>query len=103
MEVPNVKRKDFQLIGLDDDFLSLMDDNGDTRDDLKCPEDAIGDEIKSAIEKETDILVSLGWSKKTYFSPVTFTKTTLNTQVTCLSACGEECVIATKVNTAVDK
>ena len=61
MEVPNVKRKDFQLIGLDDDFLSLMDDNGDTRDDLKCPEDAIGDEIKSAIEKETDILVSSLW------------------------------------------
>merc|ERR1712043_157736 len=79
MEVPNVKRKDFQLIGMDDDFLSLMDDNGDTRDDLKCPEDAVGDEIKAAIEKETDILV------------------------TCLSACGEECVIATKVNTAVDK
>ena len=109
MEVPNVKRKDFQLIGLDDDFLSLMDDNGDTRDDLKCPEDAIGDEIKAAIEKETDILVSLSFysylSKKHIFSQVTFTftKTTLNTQVTCLSACGEECVIATKVNTAVDK
>merc|ERR1719242_1005722 len=68
MEVPNVKRKDFQLIGLDDDFLSLMDDNGDTRD-----------ELKSAIEKETDILV------------------------TCLSACGEECVIATKVNTAEER
>ena len=61
MEVPNVKRKDFQLIGLDDDFLSLMDDTGDTRDDLKCPEDAIGDEIKAAIEKETDILVSLSF------------------------------------------
>merc|ERR1711988_1975999 len=79
MEVPNVKRKDFQLIGMDDDFLSLMDDNGDTRDDLKCPEDAVGEEIRNAIDKETDILV------------------------TCLSACGEECVIATKVNTAVDK
>merc|ERR1712126_787055 len=61
MEVPNVKRKDFQLIGMDDD------------------DDAVGEEIRNAIDKETDILV------------------------TCLSACGEECVIATKVNTAVDK
>ena len=58
MEVPNVKRKDFQLIGLEDDFLSLMDDSGETRDDLKCPEDAVGEEIKNAIEKEIDIMVS---------------------------------------------
>jgi len=79
MEVPNVKRKDFQLIGVNDDFLSLMDDTGDMREDLKCPEDAIGEEIKAAIEKDADILV------------------------TVLAACGEECVIATKANTAVDK
>merc|ERR1712071_429187 len=71
MEVPNVKRKDFQLI--------RMDDSGETRDDLQCPDGDVGDEIKNAIEKEMDILV------------------------TCLSACGEECVIATKINTAVDK
>merc|ERR1712154_644039 len=79
MEVPNVKRKDYQLIGLEDDFLSLMDDSGDTREDLKCPEGEIGEEIQKAIEAEQDILA------------------------TCLSAVGEECVIATKVNTAVDK
>merc|ERR1711994_695537 len=79
MEVPNVKRKDFQLIGLDDDFLSLMDDNGDTRDDLKCPEDDVGEQIRAAIDGEQDIMC------------------------TVLSACGEECVIATKVNTAMDK
>eukprot|EP00088_Acartia_fossae_P025067 TRINITY_DN25931_c0_g1_i1.p1 TRINITY_DN25931_c0_g1~~TRINITY_DN25931_c0_g1_i1.p1 ORF type:complete len:161 (-),score=35.62 TRINITY_DN25931_c0_g1_i1:330-812(-) len=81
MEVPNVKRKDYQLIGMDDDFLSLMDDTGETRDDLKCPseEDGVGKEVRDAIDNETDILV------------------------TVLSACGEECVIATKVNTAVDK
>jgi len=79
MEVPNVKRKDYQLIGMDDDFLSMMDDTGDTREDLKCPEDDVGQEIKNAIDNETDILV------------------------TVLAACGEECVIATKVNTAVDK
>jgi translation initiation factor 5A len=79
MEVPNVKRKDYQLIGVEDDFLSLMDDNGDTRDDLKCPDDEIGEEIRAAIADEKDIMC------------------------TVLSALKEECVIATKVNTAVDK
>merc|ERR1712193_67692 len=81
MDVPNVKRKDYQLIALDDDYLSLMDDSGDTRDDLKCPpeDNDVGKEIIDAIANEADILV------------------------TVLSACGEECVIATKVNTAVDK
>ena len=57
MDVPNVKRKDYQLIGMEDDFLSLMDDSGDTRDDLKCPEGEIGDEIRAAISEEKEILV----------------------------------------------
>jgi len=80
MDVPNVKRKDYQLIGMDDDFLSLMDDSGETRDDLKCPDSGeVADAIRGAIEQEQDILCTI------------------------LSACGEECVIATKINTAVDK
>ena len=48
-----------QLIGMDDDFLSLMDDNGDTREDLKCPDGDIGEEIKSAISEEREILVCI--------------------------------------------
>merc|ERR1712098_538709 len=79
MEVPNVTRKDYQLLAVDDGFLSLLDDNGDTRDDLKCPEGDIGTEIMTAMENDRDLLV------------------------TCLSAVGEEMVIATKTNTAVDK
>ena len=59
MEVPNVKRKDYQLIGMEDDFLSMMDDSGDTREDLKCPEDDVGTEIRNAIANETDILVRI--------------------------------------------
>ena len=59
MDVPNVKRKDLQLIGMEDGFLSLMDDGGDTRDDLKCPEGDIGDEIRAAVDSDRDILVSL--------------------------------------------
>ena len=60
-------------------FLSLMDDGGNTRDDLKVPEGEIGEEITNAIAEGRDIMC------------------------TVLSACGEEAVIATKVNTAVDK
>merc|ERR1712183_196988 len=79
MDVPNVKRRDFQLLDVDDGFLSLMDDGGNTRDDLKVPEGEIGEEITNAIAEGRDIMC------------------------TVLSACGEEAVIATKVNTAVDK
>lgn len=61
MEVPNVKRKDYQLIGMEDDYLSLMDDSGDTRDDLKCPDEGtdVGNEVRASVANETDILVSL--------------------------------------------
>merc|ERR1711870_144756 len=80
MDVPNVSRREFQLLGCSDDgYLSLMDDTGETREDLKVPDGDIGDECKAATSDGRDILC------------------------TVLSACGEEAVIATKVNTAVDK
>ena len=59
MDVPNVQRKDFQLLDVDDGFLSLMDDGGNTRDDLKVPEGEIGEEIANAIAESRDIMVSL--------------------------------------------
>merc|ERR1712168_1482443 len=80
MDVPNVSRKDYQLLDCSDDgYLSLMDDTGETREDLKVPDGDIGDECKAATSDGRDIMC------------------------TVLSACGEEAVIATKVNTAVDK
>ena len=42
---------------MDDDFLSLMDDSGEQREDLKCPEGEIGDQIRAAIDGEQDIMV----------------------------------------------
>ena len=68
-----MKRKDFQLIGVNDDFLSLMDDTGDMREDLKCPEDAIGEEIKAAIDKDADILVRSRYSSILAIFPETNT------------------------------
>ena len=48
----------FQLIDVSDDgYLSLMDDGGNTRDDLKIPEGDLGEEIKKANEDSKDILV----------------------------------------------
>ncbi|TRY79083.1 hypothetical protein TCAL_05912 [Tigriopus californicus] len=80
MDVPNITRRDYQLLDVsDDDYLSLMDDGGNTRDDLKVPDGDIGAEIRSSIEEGRDILC------------------------TVLMACGEEAVVATKTNTAVDK
>lgn len=41
MEVPNVSRIEYQCLDvLDEDYVSLMDDAGDVREDLKLPEDS---------------------------------------------------------------
>lgn len=58
MDVPNVSRRDYQLLDCSDDgYLSLMDDSGETREDLKVPEGDIGEECKAAIADGKDILV----------------------------------------------
>jgi len=72
MDVPNVVRKDYQLVDIDGDFLSLMDDAGDQREDIKLPEGELGDEIKTRFEGGDDLLVSV------------------------LAAMDEECAIAVK-------
>merc|ERR1712054_186535 len=51
VEIPNVTRYEYSLLDIDEDFVSLMDDNGDTRDDLKMPEDA---DLASKIQKDFD-------------------------------------------------
>merc|ERR1711990_112580 len=72
MDVPNVQRKDFQLLDVDDGFLSLMDDAGDTRDDIKLPEGELGDEIQERHASDESLLISV------------------------LAAMDEECAIAVK-------
>jgi len=81
MDVPNVKRQDFQLSDIDDEgFLSLMDDNGDCREDLKLPENELGAEIK----KKWDDIENGDADDNS------------GLLCTVLMACGEECVIAVK-------
>lgn len=47
-----------QLIGIQDGYLSLLDDSGDVREDLKIPEGDLGKEIESKHEAGEEILVS---------------------------------------------
>lgn len=78
MDVPNVSRKDYQLTNIEDGFLSLMDtDSGDTREDLKCPEEGeeLGKEIRAKHAADESFLV------------------------TVVKAVGEEKVVGTKVLT----
>jgi translation initiation factor 5A len=46
MDVPNVSRREYQLLDISDDgFLSLMSDDGSTKDDVKVPDGDVGDKI----------------------------------------------------------
>jgi len=76
MDVPVVKRADFQLIDIsDDDYLTLMMDTGELRDDIKLPDGDLGNEIKNKFQLEGGDLL-----------------------LTVLCAMGEEMVVATKQN-----
>jgi len=46
MNVPHVSRKDYQLVDITDDYLHLMDDSNDIREDLKCPDNDLGKELR---------------------------------------------------------
>lgn len=76
IDVPNVSRQDYQvhfegflfillkhfffltqLLDIDDEFVSLMNDKGDTRDDLRLPEGELGDKIREEFGKEDNTVI----------------------------------------------
>jgi len=63
MDVPFIKRKDFQLMAINDDdgFCSLLDmDTCEEKNDLKIPEGELGSQIRDAFKKdETGILCTV--------------------------------------------
>lgn len=59
MEVPNVVRNEYQLIDIDDGFLSLMTSEGDTKDDVKVPEGDLGAKIQEEFDSGKDLVVTI--------------------------------------------
>jgi len=61
MEVPNVTRREYQLLDISEDgFLSLMSEDGATKDDVKAPEGEVGEKINKLFreeEKDTNVIV----------------------------------------------
>merc|ERR1711955_133267 len=59
MNVPNVTRQDYQVTNIDDGFVDLMDDNGETKSDLKVPDDEVGKEVTERFDNGDNFVVTV--------------------------------------------
>uniref|UniRef100_A0A8C7HPX2 Eukaryotic translation initiation factor 5A-1 n=1 Tax=Oncorhynchus kisutch TaxID=8019 RepID=A0A8C7HPX2_ONCKI len=110
MDVPNIKRLDYQLIGITDGYLSLLQDSGEVREDLKMPEGDMGKEIETKYDAGEEILVSgvphptssmILPSTRNFYFYYTVLIIKMNvflfvSQITVLSAMNEEAAVAIK-------
>ncbi|OMJ14671.1 Eukaryotic translation initiation factor 5A [Smittium culicis] len=70
MEVPNVKRAEYSLINIDDGFLSLMDADGNMKDDNRLPEGDLGDQLTADFDsgKELNVTVLMAMGEEAVIS-----------------------------------
>jgi translation initiation factor 5A len=67
LEVPVVTKVEYTLLDIDDDdHMSLMDEKGDTREDLKLPDDrcgetafALANEVQKKFEEGAELTVTI--------------------------------------------
>ena len=59
LEVPFVKRSEYQLLDIDDGYLSLMTMDGETKDDVKAPEGELGDSMQAAFDEGKYLMVTI--------------------------------------------
>jgi translation initiation factor 5A len=59
MDVPIVNRQDYTLLDIDGDYMSLMDQSGATKDDVRVPEGELGEQIRKDFEAGKELVVAV--------------------------------------------
>merc|ERR1712048_1159970 len=63
VDCPNVTKTEYTLISIDDDYVTLMDAEGEMREDLKLPthEDYadVCDKMRDALDKDKEMLITV--------------------------------------------
>ncbi|XP_070580088.1 eukaryotic translation initiation factor 5A-1-like [Ptychodera flava] len=59
INVPYVRKQDFQVLGVGDRFLSLLDDRGQIHDGVEVPEGEIGERVREKFNNEDDFMVTV--------------------------------------------
>lgn len=59
VEVPFVKRTEFELLDIDDGYLNLMTDSGETKQDVKAPEGELGDKLQADFDDGKELIVTI--------------------------------------------
>ena len=57
MDVPNVKKVEFPLLDIDEGFMSLMQDDGSSKDDVKVPEGELGNQLQKDFDEGKELIV----------------------------------------------
>ncbi|KAK2466604.1 hypothetical protein APHAL10511_000862 [Amanita phalloides] len=59
MDVPVVRRNEYQLVNIDEGYLNLMTQDGIPKDDVKVPDTDLGKEIQAGFDEGKDLLVTI--------------------------------------------
>nr|XP_058132218.1 eukaryotic translation initiation factor 5A-2-like [Dasypus novemcinctus] len=59
MDIPDIKKNDYQLISIQDDYLSLLTKTGEAPEVLRLPEGELGKEIEGKYNEGEDVQASV--------------------------------------------
>ncbi|KAK0718203.1 translation protein SH3-like domain-containing protein [Lasiosphaeria miniovina] len=59
MDVPVVKREEYQLINIDDGFLNLIDSNGNEKNDVRLPDNEFGEKAEQFFNDDKDTMITI--------------------------------------------